>query len=56
MDHSHAPTPFFPDSYFKLGDIKKAESQYEEWLKQDPKWGWGWIGRKRNEKRNQKVS
>jgi pentatricopeptide repeat protein len=34
----------FADSYFKLGDIKKAESLYEEWLKQDPKWGWGWIG------------
>ena len=34
----------FADSHFKLGDIKKAESLYEEWLKQDPKWGWGWIG------------
>jgi len=34
----------FADSHFKLGDIKKAESLYEEWLKQDPEWGWGWIG------------
>jgi tetratricopeptide (TPR) repeat protein len=34
----------FADSHFKLGDIKKAESLYEEWLKQDPIWGWGWIG------------
>ncbi len=34
----------FADSHFKLGDIKKAELLYEEWLKQDPNWGWGWIG------------
>jgi tetratricopeptide (TPR) repeat protein len=34
----------FGDSHFQLGDIKTAESLYEEWLKQDPEWGWGWIG------------
>jgi len=32
------------ESYFELGKTRKAEELYEEWLKVDPRWGWGWIG------------
>jgi tetratricopeptide (TPR) repeat protein len=32
------------ESYFELGEAKKAEALYRDWLKADPGWGWGWIG------------
>jgi tetratricopeptide (TPR) repeat protein len=32
------------ESYFELGETGKAEALYREWLKTDPRWGWGWIG------------
>jgi tetratricopeptide (TPR) repeat protein len=32
------------ESYFELGEAGKAEALYREWLKTDPRWGWGWIG------------
>jgi tetratricopeptide (TPR) repeat protein len=32
------------ESYFVLGETGKAEALYREWLKTDPRWGWGWIG------------
>jgi uncharacterized protein YecA (UPF0149 family) len=32
------------ESYFVLGEAGKAEALYREWLKTDPRWGWGWIG------------
>ncbi len=31
-------------SYFASGDKSKADSLFLEWLKEDPAWGWGWIG------------
>jgi tetratricopeptide (TPR) repeat protein len=31
-------------SYFELGETTKAEALYRDWLKADPRWGWGWIG------------
>lgn len=34
----------FADSHFNLGEVKEAESLYEKYLKEDPTWGWGWIG------------
>jgi tetratricopeptide (TPR) repeat protein len=32
------------DSYYELGETGKAEALYRNWLKLDPRWGWGWIG------------
>ncbi len=32
------------ESYFEIGETGKAESLYREWLENDPRWGWGWIG------------
>jgi len=32
------------ESYFELGESDKAEALYQNWLKADPGWGWGWIG------------
>ena len=32
------------ESYYELGETDKAESLYRDWLKLDPRWGWGWIG------------
>ena len=32
------------ESYYELGETGKAESLYRDWLKLDPRWGWGWIG------------
>jgi len=31
------------ESYYELGETGKAEALYREWLKVDPRWGWGWI-------------
>jgi tetratricopeptide (TPR) repeat protein len=32
------------ESYYELGETGKAEALYRDWLKLDPRWGWGWIG------------
>jgi tetratricopeptide (TPR) repeat protein len=32
------------DSYFELGDNVECDRLYNQWLKEDPKWGWGYIG------------
>jgi len=32
------------ESYNELGETGKAEALFREWLKLDPRWGWGWIG------------
>jgi tetratricopeptide (TPR) repeat protein len=32
------------ESYFELGETGKSEALYRDWLKLDPRWGWGWIG------------
>jgi tetratricopeptide (TPR) repeat protein len=32
------------ESLFELGATEEAEGLYREWLNQDPRWGWGWIG------------
>lgn len=32
------------ESYFELGETKKAEALFRDWLEADPDWGWGWIG------------
>jgi hypothetical protein len=32
------------ESYYELRETRKAESLYRDWLKLDPRWGWGWIG------------
>ncbi|HEY9788183.1 MAG TPA: SEC-C metal-binding domain-containing protein [Candidatus Obscuribacterales bacterium] len=32
------------ESYDHLGEGEKADALYEQWLKEDPAWGWGWIG------------
>jgi tetratricopeptide (TPR) repeat protein len=31
------------ESYYELGETGKAEALYREWLKVDPRWGWGWV-------------
>jgi hypothetical protein len=32
------------ETYFELGETGKAETLYRDWLRADPRWGWGWIG------------
>lgn len=32
------------ETYFFMGDRKKGENLFEESLKINPQWGWGWIG------------
>lgn len=32
------------ETYFELGECEKSEILFSGWLKEDPKWGWGWIG------------
>ncbi len=31
-------------AYFDAGEREKADSLFQEWLYDDPRWGWGWIG------------
>lgn len=31
-------------TYYQMGEIEKTDSLFEEWLKLEPDWGWGWIG------------
>jgi len=32
------------DSYFEIGDSAECDRLYRQWLKDDPKWGWGYLG------------
>ena len=32
------------ETHFRLGDHEKANALFQSWLKDDPEWGWGWIG------------
>ncbi|MDQ6777640.1 MAG: SEC-C metal-binding domain-containing protein [Actinomycetota bacterium] len=32
------------ESYFELGEKDRAEALFDQWLAEDPRWGWGWIG------------
>ena len=32
------------ESYYELGDTESCDRLFEKWLKDDPQWGWGWIG------------
>ena len=32
------------ESYCELGETRKADELYRQWLGTDPQWGWGWIG------------
>ncbi len=32
------------DCHASLGEMAKARDLYEMYLKDDPRWGWGWIG------------
>ena len=32
------------DAYADMGNIQKSYQLYEEYLQEDPLWGWGWIG------------
>jgi tetratricopeptide (TPR) repeat protein len=32
------------DSYYELGDTGECDRLYRQWLEEDPKWGWGYIG------------
>lgn len=32
------------ECYSHLGQVDKVDALYNEWLTNDPRWGWGWIG------------
>jgi len=32
------------EALFSLGDRGQADALFDQWLKADPQWGWGWIG------------
>lgn len=32
------------DSHYELGDKEECDRLYGNWLKEDPSWGWGYIG------------
>jgi hypothetical protein len=32
------------ETYFDLGTPEKGEQLFQQWLKEKPRWGWGWIG------------
>lgn len=36
------------DEYAYMGNLARCLELYEEYLKKDPLWGWGWIGYYRN--------
>jgi len=31
------------ESCFEIGEMEKAEALFQQWLREDPRWGWGWI-------------
>ena len=32
------------ESCFAIGKVERTQSLYKNWLMEDPRWGWGWIG------------
>jgi len=32
------------ESYYEIGEREKVDALFQQWLKDDPRWGWGWIG------------
>lgn len=30
--------------YLRQGEVDRCDQLFEQWLKQEPDWGWGWIG------------
>jgi len=32
------------ESHFELGHVEQADSLFQQWLTEEPQWGWGWIG------------
>lgn len=32
------------ETYAELGDLQTCDRLFEEWLNEDPNWGWGYIG------------
>jgi hypothetical protein len=32
------------ESWADLGQRSRSDALFEQWLKDDPQWGWGWIG------------
>jgi tetratricopeptide (TPR) repeat protein len=32
------------ESCFSIGETIKVEALFQQWLDEDPSWGWGWIG------------
>lgn len=32
------------ETYFSMGNKEKGEMLFQDYLKADPEWGWGWIG------------
>ena len=51
IDWSHDPKNWYDnakrdiaDAYSYMGDIKRCFKLYDDYLKEDPLWGWGWIG------------
>lgn len=33
------------ETHFDMGNIEKGEELFRRYLIENPKWGWGWIGR-----------
>jgi tetratricopeptide (TPR) repeat protein len=31
------------ESCFRIGETEKADALFQQWLRKDPAWGWGWI-------------
>jgi tetratricopeptide (TPR) repeat protein len=32
------------ETYFALGQAEQGDQLFRQWLQEDPRWGWGWIG------------
>lgn len=32
------------EAVFALGETARADAMYAEWMRENPRWGWGWIG------------
>src|SRR5690606_15146807 len=32
------------EAVFAIGDRPRGDALFDEWLKENPRWGWGWIG------------
>ncbi|MCA8998167.1 MAG: DUF1186 domain-containing protein [Planctomycetaceae bacterium] len=43
-DHDFCFRRDLAEFYALQGELERANRMYEEWLEQEPRWGWGWIG------------